>query len=142
MNASTGCVPVVMPSMGMVMRERNACTTVATVTHMSPSAPPCFCKTALRTMIIMLSVAAMKKGESPILTIFIMVLPLYPPKERRTLVLGSSRKTITNSAESPWESTVAAAAPVTPMSNVKMKSGSKAMFATAPMQVVAMAVPA
>ena len=114
---------------------------VATVTHMSPSAPPYFCRTALSTMIIMLSVAVMKKGESPILTMRSMVLALQLRSERRTFVLGSSKKITTKRAESPCESTVAAAAPVTPMSKVKMKRGSRAMFATAPMQTVAMAMP-
>ena len=50
------------------------------------------------------------------------------------------KKAATHTADTPCEMTVASAAPLTPMLNVKMKRGSSAMFKTAPMATVAIDV--
>ena len=49
-----------------------------------------------------------------------------------------SRNSSTHTAESTWESTVARAAPCTPMSKTKIKMGSRMILATAPMMTVSM----
>ena len=54
----------------------------------------------------------------------------------RSRVRFPSRKRITHAAESSWDSTVARAAPDTPMSSRKMKMGSSTILAAAPMRVV------
>ena len=48
------------------------------------------------------------------------------------------RNDSTHAHESPCESTVASAAPRTPMSSAKMNTGSRMMFAAAPMSTVYM----
>lgn len=130
-----------MPIIGMEMREKNACTTVETVIHISPSAPPYFCRTALETMMMTLSVAMMMKGESPSFTVFPITGKEGLANVSRTFVFFSRRKTMTNAKEKNCEMTVAVAAPAASKSKTKIKRGSSAMFAAAPIAVVAMPMP-
>ena len=55
-----------------------------------------------------------------------------------TAALPPSRKRRIYAVEQIWESTVASAAPRTPMPSAKMKIGSRMMFAAAPMSTVYM----
>ena len=54
------------------------------------------------------------------------------------MALFPVRKASTQAADSPWENTVAKAAPRTPMWNTKMRTGSRAMFTAAPSSTVIM----
>ena len=56
----------------------------------------------------------------------------------RRMVPLPVRKRKVQAAEAAWEMTVAMAAPCTPMSKIKMKTGSRMMFKTAPIRVVTM----
>ena len=58
----------------------------------------------------------------------------------RRLVFLPIRKLTTHTQEMPWESTVASAAPRTPMFSPKMKSGSSTMLSAAPIVTVSMLV--
>ena len=137
----TGCEPVLMPIIGMVMSWKNACTTVETVIHKSPSNPPRACRIALDTMMMTLSVAMMRKGEMPSLTIFPINLKSHLPRAMRIFVFFHSRKVTTNAKDKNCERTVAKAAPATSMRKTKMNSGSSAMFAAAPITVVSIPMP-
>ena len=59
----------------------------------------------------------------------------------RSTLRPDRRNASTHAALTVWLSTVAMAAPCTPMSNTKMSSGSSTMFSTAPMATLLMAVP-
>ena len=134
-------MPVLIPSIGIVIKERKACTTVATVIQKSPAALPVFCRTAFRTMIITLSVAMMRKGDTPSNRVFSMIFALYPPRESRTFVRLESRTQSTNIIDIACESMVASAAPFMPIPQVNMNIGSRITFATAPIEVVSIPSP-
>ncbi len=59
---------------------------------------------------------------------------------RRSRVLEPRRKRITHTALTAWLSTVAIAAPWTPMSSTKIRMGSRMILHTAPTTVVAMLI--
>ena len=63
-------------------------------------------------------------------------------RRRRSAVFFPSRKTTTQTHDSPCEITVASAAPRTPMPSAKMKIGSRTMLAAAPMSTVSIPVTA
>ena len=93
-------------------------------------------------MLMKLSVAFMIKGEMPREN----TLPSTFPSSRMQLFLIFRedllpiRNDTTQAALSPWEITVATAAPFTPMPSPKMNTGSRMMFATAPISTESMAV--
>ena len=130
-----------MPSMGMDVSEKKACTTVDTVIHMSPSAPPRACRIAFCTIIIRLSEAIIINGDMPSFIILPVMRSSGFTKVRRILVFFSRRKVTTNTNVKNCEIIVAMAAPATFMLNTNMNSGSSAMFATAPIIVEVMAMP-
>lgn len=114
---------------------------VAPVISRSPSpGPPYRCSTALSTMSSRLSVARMMKGERPKASTRRIIRAEYPPKVMRTGVFRWNRNSSTNAQLATWDSTVASAAPATPMRSVKMNRGSSRMFSTAPSSTVAMPV--
>ena len=61
-------------------------------------------------------------------------------RRRRKNAFFPHRNTSTHAHDSPCESTVASAAPRTPMPSAKMKIGSRMMFAAAPMSTVYMPI--
>ena len=77
-----------------------------------------------------LSVESMTKVEMPSASTGMMIFPSSFMSSLRILrmVLGPVRKRMTQMAPTAWLSTVAMAAPFTPMPSPKMNSGSSAMF--------------
>lgn len=57
---------------------------------------------------------------------------LRPPRSSLTAARLPQRKSIAPAALASWESTVASAAPRTPMFSAKINTGSSAMFSAAP----------
>ena len=80
----------------------------------------------------MLSTAMMTKGVRPVSRTRSMVCRLYPPKVIRSGGTGPNRNRRTNRQLASWLSTVAMAAPRTPRSSRKIKTGSRMMLRTAP----------
>lgn len=74
----------------------------------------------------------MTKGVRPVSRIRSMVRRLYPPKVMRNGGIGPNRKRSTNRQLASWLSTVAMAAPLTPRSSRKIKTGSRMILSTAP----------
>ena len=132
---------MLIPSIGIVISEKNACTTVETVIHISPSAPPRLCKIAFCTMIIRLSEAIIMNGEMPSFTILPIMRRSGFSKVSLILVPFSLKNTTTNTNDKNCEMMVAIAAPATSILNTKMNRGSSAMFATAPITVVIIPIP-
>ena len=64
-----------------------------------------------------------------------------PPHPRGTGMLRRSRAHSTKAQEAAWESTVATAAPATPMSSAKINTGSRAILSPAPSTTVAIPIP-
>ena len=127
--------------MGMDISEKNACTTVETVIHVSPSAPPRLWRIAFCTIIIRLSDAIIINGEMPSFIILPITRMSGFANVRRILVPLSLKNITTNRNERNCESIVASAAPATSILKTKMKRGSSAMLATAPITVVVMPIP-
>ena len=77
----------------------------------------------------------MIKGATPRAAIFWITGQFSPIFFRRIFRPDwlEQRNPTTQQALTPWEMTVAAAAPCTPMRKPKMNSGSRMMFSTAPM---------
>ena len=126
-------VPPEMPPSGMVTTSMKLWAMVAQVMSLSPSSgPPQLCSTAFMEIIIMLSTKMMRKGEMPVTSMRPTSLRLYRPKPMRTGTLRPKSTPRTYTQLASWESTVATAAPATPMSKAKMKSGSSTMLSTAP----------
>ena len=111
-------------------------------TSVSPMpGPPRDWSTALSTMRMTLSREMVRKGVRPKSS----TLPMRGTDSRS----GSSRMGMslrrsmasTKTQEAAWDSTVAQAAPATPQPKAKIKTGSSAMFITAPTATVAMPRP-
>ena len=111
--------------------------TVMTATNRSP---PCCESIALHATCTALDVKPMIKPEMPSEVILPMSFACGRMRfnSKRNSVRLPSRKRTTHTAETSCESTVASAAPCTPMSNTKISSGSSAMFTTAPITTVSM----
>ena len=83
-------------------------------------------------MSITLSMAMMANGVKPSVRIFRAAGRLRPPRSSRIAARLPRRKITAPAALAIWESTVASAAPRTPMFSAKMNTGSSAMFSAAP----------
>ena len=96
----------------------------------------------LKVSCIRHSVALITKGETPSDTIEPITLPdgIRFFSRIRSTDLFPAKNAATHRALTAWEITVAMAAPSTPMSNTKIKTGSSTIFKAAPMQVVIMLV--
>ena len=111
---------------------------------MAPTAisPPYLSREELKQTEMMLSVLCMMNVDRPSAMqgarSFISMRMFWGLSRR--LVFLPIRKLTTHTQEMPWESTVASAAPRTPMFSPKMKSGSSTMLHTAPMRTVSMPV--
>ena len=111
---------------------------------MAPTAisPPYRSREELKQTKMTLSLACIIKGDSPRARQGSRILAL----RRRFLCFTFSRvflpqrKAITQVQETPWEMTVARAAPFTPMPRAKMKMGSRMMLHMAPMSTVSILV--
>ena len=108
---------------------------VITPTYRSP---PYAWSVALHTTCTRLLVRFMKKPDRPRAT---MDFPRPAPSARfrrrsRRMAFRPVRNFSTHTAEQPWAITVASAAPRTPMSRAKMKTGSSTMLTTAPRPTV------
>ena len=107
---------------------------------MAPTAmsSPYFRSEVLKQTEMTLSLACITKAERPRATQGRMSFGWRRRVSRfkRSRVFSPVRKRSTQAQESPWERTVARAAPRTPIPKAKMKSGSKRMLATAPMSTV------
>ena len=75
------------------------------------------------------------------MTVLKMTLKSGLENERRTFVFFMRKKTITNAKDRNCDMTVAIAAPIASKPKTKIKRGSSAMFAAAPIAVVAMPMP-
>ena len=95
----------------------------------------------MSTTVTRLSVDCIIKGATPRAA----MLPTTAPSRRilrgrmRSPDRLEHRKPTTQQALTPWEMTVAVAAPRTPIPKPKINSGSKAMFSTAPISTEHMA---
>ena len=89
-----------------------------------------------------LSVESMTKVEMPSASTGMMIFPSSFMSSLRILrmVLGPVRKRMTQMAPTAWLSTVAMAAPFTPMPSPKMRMGSSTMLITAPITVVSILI--
>ena len=109
---------------------------------MAPTArsPPYFSREALKHTEMTLSLACMMNAAVPRATQGRISRGRMGRAafSSRSRVFFPRRKEITHTQEMPWDSTVARAAPRTPMSRTKMNSGSSRMLATAPMSTVFM----
>ena len=95
----------------------------------------------MRTMSSTLSVAMIRKGDKPNVTIRIMIFRSKPPHRRGTGIFFRSREQSTKAQEAIWEMTVARAAPATSNFKTKIKMGSSTILSTAPSITVAIPRP-
>ena len=103
-----------MPRSGVDTSEKNACTTVATVIHMSPSAgPPMRWSTAFWIIMMSPSDAMIMNGETPSFAMLPIMRSSGLQRLKRILVLFSRRNVTTNMNVSSCEIMVAVAAPAT-----------------------------
>ena len=106
--------------------------------------PPYLRREVLKQTEMTLSLACIMKAERPRATqgriSFGRSRRVFRFRRRR--VRSPVRKRRTQMQESPWERTVARAAPRTPIPKAKRKSGSKRMLAMAPMSTVRMPISA
>ena len=112
---------------------------VMTETYRSP---PVAARTLLQQIVTTLLVSCMMKPAVPKLRISRRQAKLAASarggRRRRRYSALVHRKNSTNAAERTWESTVATAAPATPMPSAKMKIGSRTRFAAAPITTLVM----
>ena len=125
--------PSVMAASGVSTICRTLDRMVITDTYRSP---PVAASTLLQLMVTRLLVSCIMKPAVPRLTMSrIRASPASRSRKgsRRTRYSARRcRKPSRNTADKTWDSTVAAAAPATPMPKAKMKRGSSTRLATAP----------
>ena len=120
----------------------NCITLVRMVIAPTATSPPYFSREELKHTEIMLSLACMTKVESPRAR---LGRKICGSRRRNFLrifncVFFPKRKESTQAQEIAWERIVARAAPRTPRSKPKIKTGSRIIFATAPMSTENMPV--
>lgn len=120
----------------------NCITLVRIVIAPTAVSPPYFSREELKQIFRILSVDCITKGLNPSSTQGRITLPCKRKffSLNFSVVCFPSRKVSTHVAESACESTVANAAPFTPMPSTKIKIGSRMIFVTAPMRVVFMLI--
>ena len=127
-----GWAPCPSPCSGSMA---NCMTLVRMVMAPTARSPPYFSSEVLKHTEITLSLACMTNRALPSARQGRMTLACRRRLHRRIRikVFLPSKKDSTHRQDSPWDSTVASAAPCTPMWKPKINSGSSAVLATAPM---------
>ena len=133
-----GTNPCANPVNGTLANCIELCRIVNALMYISPNS----FRLLLRTNPTKLSVLAIMKGDTPkanMERIIFRSSPIYRFSKGRE-ARREKRKLTTHTALHAWESTVAKAAPFTPMSNQKIKIGSRMMFNKAPIRTENMAM--
>ena len=127
------------PLIGTKISCRTLCKIVIDPTYKSP---PYVCNPRFITIVIALSVAAIINGDTPNASIEPRIFTSGFKSEIRRWIcdFAEIRKRSTQTALNACEITVAVAAPTTPISRTKMKTGSRIMLTIAPINTEIIAV--